>query len=194
MKNLGTKKLETERLILRKINKNDYKMAFINWCSSDKVEKYVTWNKHKDPLETKEIYDKWILDYDDTTYRWIIELKSNHNVIGTIDVSKKFLSSSTCELGYCLSDKYWNKGYMTEAIKEVIRFLFEECEAETIWAEYLENNPASGRVMQKVGMKYEGTLRKRILDKDNIRNDLHVYSILKEEYYALVVRNTNLLR
>lgn len=186
MKNLGTKKLETERLILRKINENDYKMAFINWCSSDKVEKYVMWNKHKDQLETKELYDKWIIDYDDVTYRWIIELKETKEVIGTIDVSKKFLLSSTCELGYCLSDKYWNKGYMTEAIKEVIRFLFEECEAETIWAEYLENNPASGRVMQKVGMKYEGTLRKRIIDKDNIRNDLHVYSILKEEYYENV--------
>lgn len=183
MKNLGTKTLETERLILRKINENDYKSAFENWCNSDKVEKYVTWNKHRDPLETKDLYDKWILGYDDTTYRWIIELKSNNDVIGTIDISKKFLSSSTCELGYCLSDKYWNLGIMTEAIKEVIRFLFEECEAETIWAEYLENNPASGKVMQKSGMKYEGTLRKRVVDKQNIRNDLHVYSILKAEYY-----------
>lgn len=182
MRNLGTKRLETKRLILRKINKDDYKKAFENWCSSDKVEKYVTWNKHKTSLETKEIYDKWIQEYDDTTYRWIIELKSDHNVIGTIGVSKKFLSSSTCELGYCLGDKYWNLGIMTEAIKEVIKYLFDECEAETIWAEYLENNPASGRVMQKVGMKYEGTLRKRVVDKQEIRNDLHVYSILKNEY------------
>lgn len=185
MKNLGTKKLETERLILRKINKNDYKKAFKNWCNSEKVERYVTWKKHKDELETKELYDIWVSEYDDTTYRWIIELKSNGDVIGTIGVSKKFLSSSTCELGYCLGDKYWNSGIMTEAVVEVIRFLFEECEAETIWAEYLENNPASGKVMQKAGMKYEGTLRKRVVDKENIRNDLHVYSILKEEYFVM---------
>ena len=185
MKNLGTKKLETERLILRKINKNDYKKAFKNWCNSEKVERYVTWKKHKDELETKELYDIWVSEYDDTTYRWIIELKINGDVIGTIGVSKKFLSSSTCELGYCLGDKYWNLGIMTEAVVEVIRFLFEECEAETIWAEYLENNPASGKVMQKAGMKYEGTLRKRVVDKENIRNDLHVYSILKEEYFVM---------
>lgn len=183
MKNLGTQTLETDRLILRKINKNDYKKAFKNWCNSKKVEKYVTWNKHNDELETKEIYDKWILEYDNTTYRWIIELKSNHDVIGTIGVSKKFLSSSTCELGYCLGDKYWNLGIMTEAITEVERFLFVDCKAETIWAEYLENNPASGKVMEKVGMKYEGTLRKRVVDKQGIRNDLIVYSILKEEYF-----------
>lgn len=78
---------------------------------------------------------------------------------------------------------------MTEAIKEVIRFLFEECEAETIWAEYLENNPAYGKVMQKSGMKYEGILRKRVVDKQNIRNDLHVYSILKAEYYLENINN-----
>jgi len=72
---------------------------------------------------------------------------------------------------------------MTEATNEVIRYLFEECEADTIWAEYLENNKASGKVMEKVGMKYEGILRSRILDKNNKRNDLLVYSILKDEYF-----------
>lgn len=182
MNNLGTKMLETERLILRKIKENDYKEAFKNWCNSDKVDKYVTWKKHENESITKNLYDSWISEYDDTTYRWIIELKSTKEVVGTIGVSKKFLSSSTCEFGYCLGDKYWNKGIMTEAINEVIRFLFLECGAKTIWAEFLENNPASGKVMQKVGMKYEATLRKRVVDKDNIRNNLIVYSLLDEEY------------
>lgn len=185
MKNLGTKKLETNRLILRKINKTDYKQAYKNWCNSDKVEKYVTWSKHDNETITKELYDKWILEYDDKeTYRWIIELKANKEVIGTIGVSKKFLAHSTCELGYCLGDKYWNQGIMTEAVKRVIKFLFEECEAKTIWAEYLENNPASGKVMVKAGMTYEGILRKRVTDKEGKRNDLIVYSILENEYYG----------
>ena len=72
---------------------------------------------------------------------------------------------------------------MTEAANEVVKFLFEECEADTICAEFLENNPSSGKVMEKIGMKYEGKLRRRIVDKNNIRNDLLVYSILKEEYF-----------
>ena len=60
MKFLGTKQLETKRLILRKINENDYKEAFKNWCNSDKVDKYVMWTKHLNEEETKNIYKKWI--------------------------------------------------------------------------------------------------------------------------------------
>ena len=182
MKNLGTKRLETDRLILRKAKSDDYKDAFKNWGNSNLVDKYVTWTKHKNINVTKELYDEWINEYDDKTYRWIIEDKKSHEAIGMIGLSKKFLSSSTCEVAYCLGDKFWNKGIMSEALKEVIRFLFLECDAKTIWAEFLENNPASGKVMEKVGMKYEGTLRKRVVDKDGIRNDLLVYSILSDEY------------
>ena len=183
MKYLGTKTLETNRLILRKINENDYKHAFKNWCNSDKVDKYVTWTKHHNEEVTKTIYSKWIEEYDEKRFRWIIELKETNESIGTIDVSKKFIDFGTCELGYCLSDKYWNQGIMTETVNEVIRFLFEDCKADTIWAEFLESNPASGKVMEKAGMKYEGRLRSRIFDKSNKRNDLLVYSILKDEYY-----------
>ena len=183
MKYLGTKTLETKRLLLRKVKEKDYKDAFKNWCNSDKVDKYVTWTKHINEEETKELYKKWIEEYDEKTYKWAIELKEINEVIGTITVSKKFIEFGTCEIGYCLSDKYWNQGIMTEAASEVVKFLFEECEADTIWAEFLENNPASGKVMEKIGMKYEGRLRSRIFDKTNKRNDLLVYSILKEEYF-----------
>ena len=185
MLNLGTKTLETDRLILRRINEEDYKQAYLNWCSSDNVARYVVWEKHKNELETKELFDNWIEEYkDDNTYRWIIEYRETNEVIGTIDVSKKFLQFGTCSIGYCMSEKYWNKGIMTEALKRVIKYLFEECQAETICADHLEKNPASGKVMQKAGMTYEGIQRKRILDKDNIRNDLLSYSILKEEYFG----------
>lgn len=184
MIHLGTKTLETERLILRKINQNDYKQAYANWCSRDAVARYVIWEVHKNESETKELFDNWIKQYEDNdTYRWIIEYKENHEVIGTIDVSKKFIDFDTCEIGYCMSDDYWNKGIMTEALKAVIKYLFEECKAETICADYLEYNPASGKVMKKAGMKYEGIQRKRVLDKDGRRNDLISCSILKEEYF-----------
>ena len=71
----------------------------------------------------------------------------------------------------------------TEALKAVIKFLFEECDTDTIYASYLSNNPASGKVMKKAGMIYEGMLRSRIIDKDNIRNDLGYYSVTKDEYF-----------
>ena len=74
-------------------------------------------------------------------------------------------------------------GYATEALKAVIKFLFEECEAEVIFADHLSNNPASGKVMEKSGMKYEGRLRGRMIDKEGKRNDLLSYSIIKDEYF-----------
>ena len=184
MKYIGTKMIETERLILRKIKLEDAYIAFENWCNSDEVDKYVLWKKHENVEVTLKQFSSWIEDYENLkTYRWIVELKSTHDLIGTIDVSKRFINFSSCEIGYCYSDKYWNKGYATEALQAAIKFLFEECDVDLINAEFMENNPASGRVMQKVGMKYEGVLRSRVIDKNNLRNDLISYSITKDEYF-----------
>ena len=185
MKHIGTKKLETERLILRRVRLEDAEAAYKNWCTSDKVSKYVLWEKHKNIEETKALYDIWVKDYENLDiYRWIVELKSTHEVIGTIDVpSKRYLRFDVAEIGYCYSEAYWNKGYGTEALKAVIKFLFEEVGFEVIFAQHSTLNPGSGRVMQKSGMKYEGLLRSRIVDKDGIRNDIASYSITKEEYF-----------
>lgn len=184
MKNIGTKELETNRLILRKVTKKDAVDAYNNWCNSDVVDKYVMWDKHKDISITEKLYEMWEKDYEDlTTYRWIVELKSTHELIGTIDVaSKKFMPYGACEIGYCYGEKYWGLGYATEALTAVIKFLFEECDANVLFAEYMINNPASGKVMKKSGMTFEGILRGRIIDKDGLRNDLGSYSITKEEY------------
>ena len=184
LKYLGSKELETDRLILRKIKIEDAQIAFNNWCNSDVVDKYVLWKKHPSVETTIEQYEKWIEEYnDEKTFRWIVELKDTHDLIGTIDVSKRFIKHGSCEIGYCYSDKYWNNGYATEALKAVIKYLFEECEAELVNAEFMENNHASGKVMEKSGMKYEGRLRSRVIDKGNRRNDLLCYSITRDEYF-----------
>ena len=184
MKFLGSKKIETQRLILRKVKNEDAQIAFNNWCNSDAVDKYVLWKKHPSVETTIEQYEKWIEEYnDEKTFRWIVELKDTHDLIGTIDVSKRFIKHGSCEIGYCYSDKYWNNGYATEALKAVIKYLFEECEADLVNAEFMENNPASGKVMEKSGMKFEGRLRSRVIDKNNRRNDLLCYSITRDEYY-----------
>ena len=185
MKYLGSKTIETDRLILRKIKIEDSYLAFQNWCNSNKVDKYVLWKKHSNVEVTINQYKKWVEDYnDEKTFRWIVELKENHDLIGTIDVSSRLIHYGFCEIGYCYSDKYWNKGYATEAIKAVIKYLFEECDADLINAKFMENNPASGKVMKKSGMKFEGRLRSRVVDKNNIRNDLLCYSITKKEYFS----------
>lgn len=184
MEQIGTKQLETKRLILRKLTIEDANEAFSNWCNSTKVDRYVLWKQHENVDVTKRQFEKWVLEYEDVkTYRWIVEIKETKQLIGTIDVSKKFLEYETCEIGYCYGEKFWGQGYATESLKAVIKYLFEEADAKLICAEHMENNPASGKVMKKAGMTYEGVQRSRVIDKEGKRNDLISYSITKEEYY-----------
>lgn len=184
MKNIGTKEIETDRLILRRLTVEDAESAYYGWCTDKDVAMYVTWDVHGSIEETKELYKTWVQDYESLeTYRWGVEVKDTHELIGTIDVpSKKFLKYGTYVIGYVYKKSAWGKGYGTEALKAVIKYLFEEVGAETIYADYMVNNPASGKVMKKAGMTFEGTLRSRITDKNGVRNDLGYYSITKEEY------------
>jgi ribosomal-protein-alanine N-acetyltransferase len=85
------------------------------------------------------------------------------------------------EIGYWIGKQYWGKGYCTEAVHAVVKYGFEVIGLNRIHAKYFTRNPASGRVMQKVGMKHEGHLRQGIKKWDRFE-DLEVYAILKSEY------------
>lgn len=153
MNNLGTKKLETSRLILRKFIIDDYVSMYNNWCSDENVTKFVSFNPHKNSEETKEILSGWINDYENGSYNWVVELKDNHEIIGNIsviDISKKH---NNCEVGYVYGSKYWGNGYASESLKCVINFLLNECDFHLVEAKHHSSNPASGRVMEKAGMK-----------------------------------------
>lgn len=188
MNKIGTKTIETERLILRKVKLEDYMSAYNNWCTNPKVAQYTTWEVHKNPEETKELFTMWEKQYEDlSVFRWIVEIKDNKEIIGTIDVpesSRETNKFDVFEIGYCYSEKSWGKGYGTESLKAVIKYLFEEVGAEVVYARHLSQNPASGKVMEKAGMKYEGAQRGRYVDRYGVRNDMITYSILKEEYLA----------
>lgn len=187
MKYLGTKKLETKRLILRRFKIEDAEDMYNNWASNPNVSKYVMWETHKDVNETKELLEEWVRGYEDsTTFRWVAQTKDTNELIGSIDVvSKKYLQFGVCEIGYCYGEDFWNQGYGTECLQAVIKYLFEECDADVVCAEHLSQNPGSGKVMQKCGLRYEGSRRGRFIDSDGIRNDLLSYSMTKDEYKKL---------
>ncbi|CEI72504.1 Acyl-CoA N-acyltransferase [Romboutsia hominis] len=133
---------------------------------------------------TKSLLDSWIREYsDEKNYHWAIELKEINEVIGDIDVFNLKDKHSSCEIGYCLSRAFWNKGIMSEALNAVIKYLFDEVGLNRIVAMHNTKNIASGKVMIKNDMKFEGTLRQASKLGDSFY-DLNVYSILKSEWKA----------
>lgn len=144
--------LETERLILRKLTKNDAEAMYFGWCNDPEVTKYVTWEVHKDISETKALLDLWMKEYEDPkTVRFGIVLKSENKLIGAIDVVE--IVDGVPEIGYTLSRAYWRQGYMSEACKKVVDYLFSiGYKKITIRAEF--ENVASNRVIIKCGFKF----------------------------------------
>jgi len=87
------------------------------------------------------------------------------------------------ELGYWVGVPYWNRGYASEAASAVIRYGFETLELNRIHAHHFTRNPASGRVMEKAGMRREGLLRQHVVRSGRLE-DLAAYAILREELAA----------
>lgn len=184
MNDVGTVMLETERLILRRIELNDALDMFNGWCNDKDVCRYLPWDCHGTIEVTKELLNMWVDDYNNShIYRWIVILKENNKPIGTVDVVNKDIDNSVFELGHCYSKETWGKGIATEVFSRVIKFLFEEVGVEVITAKHNEGNNASGRVMQKANMKFDGVLRSRVIDKvTKEREGFVFYSITKDEY------------
>ena len=181
MNHKGTVTLNPERLILRRYRTEDAEDMFRNWAQSEEVTRYLTWQPYT-CIEDVRGYIKWIVDsYADDKYNWIIEWKDTHEAIGAIDVISMREDIASCEIGYCLSDRFWGKGIMPEAFGEVIRFLFEEVGMNRIQATHDPNNPKSGRVMEKCGLRYEGTMRQGSRNNQGVC-DCVMRAILREDY------------
>ena len=182
MNHIGTKLIETNRLILRKFKITDSENMFNNWGSDPNVTKYLSWQTHNDVKDSEDIINLWISNYEDSSvYNWVIELKETNEVIGNISVVKLENTNKSCEIGYCIGSKYWNKGITTEAFQSIINYLFEEIGINRICAKHDIKNIASGEVMKKCKMTFEGTLRE-VQFRNNRFCSLTVYSILRSEW------------
>lgn len=113
-------------------------------------------------------------------HTFAITLRDGGDVIGAIGLRAE-PDHGRGEIGYWIGLPYWNRGYVTEAARAVIGFGFESLGLHRIWAMHFTRNPASGRIMQKVGMKYEGRLREHE-KKWDVFVDCEVYGILDSEW------------
>ncbi|MCR5503844.1 MAG: GNAT family N-acetyltransferase [Lachnospiraceae bacterium] len=182
MNTAGTKTIETERLILRRYVVEDYKDMFQNWTSDPEVTRFLSWPTHPDMEFTRSLLTEWTGYYDDGgTYNWGITVRGDDHVIGSIAVVERDERTCTVELGYCLGRAYWGREIMAEALKAVIRYLFDgEKDLNRIIATHDVRNEKSGRVMLKSGMHFDGILRASKKNNTGI-HDTAYYSILRSD-------------
>ena len=185
MKHIGTKTLETERLILRRWKESDAEEAFAHWMNDPDVTKYLTWTPHGDIEVTRALLRVWERESaEPQTYKWAIVLKEGNVLIGDIAVLRADEFQECGEIGYCMGKKWWGKGLMTEALSEVLRYCFEEVGFYRINGSHAAENIGSSRVMEKCGLVREGTRREYFrLPTTGERVDIVDRGILREEYF-----------
>lgn len=181
MEHKGTQTLETERLILRRFEPDDAKAMFANWASDSEVTKYLTWKTHESAEDSAAIIKAWVGGYSDKRfYQWAIVPKDLNEPIGSISAVDVDDATEKVHIGYCIGRKWWRQGITSEAFRAVIDFFFDEVGANRIESRHDANNPNSGKVMQKCGLKYEGTLRSADRNNQGVC-DVCCYGLLQSD-------------
>ena len=167
----------TQRLRLRTLTIEDVD-AIYAYSKEKNVGPNAGWKPHKNLEETLEIAKEIFIDKQTV---WGITLKQKELVICTIGLieDSKRENDKAKMVGYALSEAYWGKGIMTEALKEVINYGFKQLPIDLITAYCYPFNVPSRKVLEKCGFEYEGTLRQAEKRFDGKLYDLRCYSLLR---------------
>ena len=186
MKHKGTVTLETDRLILRRFSINDINEVFINWASDTEVSKYARQQTHVTIDDTKCYLNEVITDYSNiNNYYWAIILKSINEPIGRINITGVNEPIESVHISFMIGKKWWNKGYATESLSVVLRFLFEDVGVNRIEGRNDIRNLSSEKVMLKCGFQYEGLLRQGGRNSFGLV-DCKQYAIIAEDYKNII--------
>ena len=162
VKCLNTPMIETKRLVLRKFTEKDIIPPFLI-LKDEEVNKFLPWYPMKNIEETKKFYEeRYASKYAQTQgYAYAICLKDDNLPIGYINVS----TDDSYELGYGLRKEFWHKGIVTEAGKAIIEQLRKD-KIPYIIATHDIDNPRSGGVMKRIGMKYQYSYEEKVKPKN----------------------------
>ena len=182
----GTLQIETDRLILRQLWFDDASAMYKNWAGDPEATMYLSWPPYNDVHGVLKFISKVSNEYiSGRKYLWAICLKGKGGMpaelIGTIGVDNVKDDVRDGEVGYVIGRKWWGRGIVPEALRAVMKYMFEQVGLESLHAFHDTNNPNSGWVMEKCGMKYDGTLRHYAKNNAGIC-DVAAYSILKSEW------------
>ena len=172
-------RLESERLILRSFTEQDTDDLF-RYAVDPEVGPRAGWKPHETRAESLSIVQMFITD--DNVFA--LERKSDRRVIGSLGLHKDKWRNlpDVRTIGYVLAQDCWGQGYMSEAVRRVLRYGFEEMNLRLMSISHYTFNDQSRRVIEKCGFVYEGTLRQTFLRYDGAVFDEAVFSMTKDEW------------
>lgn len=173
--------LQTDRLILRPFTAADAD-AIVELVGDREIASNTLSIPH--PYD-RSVAEKWLATHEDAYARgqsvvFAVTDRASGTLIGCVGLVIE-RDHRRAELGYWIGVRHWRKGYCTEAAQAVMRHGFDTLGLHRLFAHHLTRNPASGRVMQKLGMRHEGTLHGHVL-KWGVHEDLELYGVVKEDY------------
>jgi len=174
------KKIIGKKVNIRLPRLTDAKAMFTNWAADDEVTKTLTWFSHTSLAISEMVLQMWVSG-ETNTFNWIIENKINEEAIGAISLFNVDYEKKTCEIGYCLSKKFWNQGIMSEAVYLILGYAVKKGMKQIIGFCF-SDNLASKRVMEKNGMNF--FMQKEAMNpkKEGEKVLLDYYVITNSEY------------
>jgi ribosomal-protein-alanine N-acetyltransferase len=177
--------LFTPRLVVRPFVEADAGPLF-GYAKNPNVTRYTLWDHHKTEAETLA----FVRDYARLRYRegmaepYAIAFATDPATpVGSCGCFWASQANRTMELGYWVAEPFWGQGIVVEACRAVIGYVFEEMKPERMQARVIAGNAPSGRVLEKLGFRYEGTLRAGHLRR-GVFEDVMMYSLLRTEWDA----------
>jgi ribosomal-protein-alanine N-acetyltransferase len=153
--------ISTKGLVLRRPRLPDANDIFDSYAADPEVTRYVTWRPYRNRSEVAPFLQSRLARWDSgEEFSWAITRAEEDRVIGMIGCRVR---EQAADIGYVMSRKYWNRGYITEAAKAVVDWAGNLEFIYRVWAVCDVENKASARVLEKVGMQREGTLRRYIV-------------------------------
>jgi ribosomal-protein-alanine N-acetyltransferase len=171
---------ETKRLAARPPVIGDATAVFEHYASDPAVARYMTWRPHRSIAETSEFLRRceqvWA---DGSAFPWALWLKDSGDFAGVLEIRVR---GCAVDLGYALSRRYWRQGLMTEALTSIVAWALAQPEIFRVWATCDPDNVASARVLERVGMRREGLLRRWLVHPNlsDTPRDALCYSIVKD--------------